>query len=813
MLPHPSTSASKLLWLLGLASYYWLCGALGSAAEEAAAEKTTYDDHVRPIFRQHCLTCHNADSKKGDLSLDSYAAVLSGGASGEVVLPGDLESSRLWGLVSHQEEPAMPPDADRLPEEKLALVRKWIEGGALENRGSVAKVRPSNGLTMVASAAQGQPTGPAAIPEALLCEPLVATDRAAAVTALAASPWAPLIAVAGQRQVVLYHSDTRQLLGILPFPEGVPQVLGFSRDGSLLLVAGGQGATLGLAALYDVRSGSRLVTVGDEYDTVLAASVSADRSLIALGGPQKVVRVFSTHDGSLAYELRKHTDWVTAVAFSPDGKLLLSSDRNGSALLWEAETGREVAALRGHVGEVTAAAWRADSQVLATAGVDGTIRLWNPNEGNQIKSWLAHGGGATSVCFAADGRLVSAGRDRVVKLWKPDGGHLRDLATLSDIVLASCITHAGRRIAAGDFSGEVRLLDAENGQPLGQLPPNPPTLATRVAAATAEIQLASVELKQATAARLESQQGLELVQAESASRGEALAAQQALLSEAQTARQAITVRLTTAEQAIATAGEQISQTASALSLAATAVQTAQAELAEQRAAGADTATTETKLTAATEQTTQVIAEIKLAYTAMATAQSARGSAAQELAAVDSGMTVSDQGLQQAQSAVDEVAGRLTTLQETVSQHGQEITTHEATLARAQQTLKWAQAEQARFAGAKARFEAAIASADSRAAAQFAAVTAAQASEQQAAGELAALQSVAAAGAKKLAAAQAEYQRLHQAVIDAQAIREQLANAHQQAAESHHHETAAAAQARADKELFEKSQQVQEAYGK
>ena len=283
--------------------------------------------------------------RKSDLALDAYTTLIEGGASGEVVFAGDLDNSRLWDLVSHQDEPSMPPDADKLPDDKLDLIRLWIEGGVLENSGSVANLKKKPGLAMLMPVNSGKPEGPAAMPEDLYRQPVVYSTRAAAVTALAASPWAPLVAVAGQRQVALYHSDTAKLLGVLPFLEGVPQVLAFSRDGSRLLVAGGRGASLGLAALYDVRSGSRLLSVGDEYDTVLAADINAKQTLIALGGPLKIVRVFHASDNSLAFEIRKHTDWITAIAFSPDGEMLLTADRNGGALLWEAETGREVGLL------------------------------------------------------------------------------------------------------------------------------------------------------------------------------------------------------------------------------------------------------------------------------------------------------------------------------------------------------------------------------------------------------------------------------------------------------------------------------------
>jgi hypothetical protein len=51
-----------------------------------------------------------------------------------------------------------------------------------------------------------------------------------AVTALAASPWAPLVAIGGQKQIVLYNTETLQPIGVLPFPEGFPTIIRFSRN-------------------------------------------------------------------------------------------------------------------------------------------------------------------------------------------------------------------------------------------------------------------------------------------------------------------------------------------------------------------------------------------------------------------------------------------------------------------------------------------------------------------------------------------------------------------------------------------------------
>lgn len=460
-----------------------------AAAEEKPkpTEKITYVDHVQPILREHCFACHNQNESKSDLALDSYAALIEGGASGEVVSPGEPGDSRLWLLISHEEEPKMPPGQDKLPQAKLDLVRSWIEKGALENSGSIAKKPKESALALKASDGSKRPEGPVAMPVGVLKQPVVASGRAAAVSTLATSPWAPLAAVPGQRQISLYHTDTGALLGVLPFVAGVPEVLEFSRDGSLLIAGGGRGAQRGLVAVYDVRTGRRLLSVGDELDTVLAASINPAQSQIALGGPQKLVRVYSTADGSLLHEINSHTDWITAIRYSPDGKWLATADRAGGAFVWEADTVREHLRPQDHKQAITSLGWRPDSQVLAAAGMDGTIRLWEMKDGRQIKNWGAHGGGAQSVHFHHDGRIVTAGRDRVVKVWDASGKHLGDIARCSDIGLAACFTHDGKRVIAGDWGGQVRMWDVATKKLAQSLPANPPTLAARASATAARV--------------------------------------------------------------------------------------------------------------------------------------------------------------------------------------------------------------------------------------------------------------------------------------------------------------------------------------
>jgi WD40 repeat protein len=457
-----------------------------SAADEKAKPKVNFTDNVSAIFQTRCNSCHNADKAKGGLTLETFASTMEGGGSGKVVEPGDPEASHLWKLVTQAEEPKMPPKSPKIPDAELAVIKAWIEAGAPETSGSVVamKAKPKFDFKLDPSS-MGKPVGPAAMPEGVSTEPVVLSPKANAIVAMAASPWAPLVAVAGHKQVLLYQAQKNRLVGVLPFPEGTIHVLKFSRNGSLLLAGGGRGGQSGLAVVFDVKTGKRVFEIGKEYDVVLAADISPDHGQVALGGPSKVVRVYSTSDGQLQFEMKKHTEWVTALEFSPDGVLLATGDRNNGLVVWEAQTGREFFDLRGHTASITDVSWRLDSNVVASAAEDGSVKLWEMENGNQIKSWGAHGGGVASARFAKDGRIVTTGRDRVVRVWDQNGGKQKEFEPFGDLALRAVFADDDTKVVAGDWSGEVRVIDGKEGKRIANLLANPAPIATRLEQAKA----------------------------------------------------------------------------------------------------------------------------------------------------------------------------------------------------------------------------------------------------------------------------------------------------------------------------------------
>jgi WD40 repeat protein len=474
-----------------------LCPALFSDHGWGQEKKLTFDDHVKPILLRRCSSCHNSDRTEGDLNVTNFIDLTQGGGSGEAIVPFSADESYLFGLVTHEDSPEMPPGGDKIPDPEIQLLKRWIDQGALENLTSVAKPKKPRSDLLAIAVEPGQAPDPLPKLPRLSLQPQRHGEQKSPIRSIAVNPWAAMVAIAVPRQVLLLDSETLKLKGILPFLDGNPNYVRFSRSGHWLLIAGGRGGAWGKVQLRDVNTGSVLVTLGDELDEVLAADISPDHQYVALGGPKKVVRVYSVSDRALQYEITDHTQWITAIEFSPDGRSLMTADRNGGLIITDVRSGSKQFTLDAHKQSVTGVAWRRDGKVLASVSEDKTLRIWSPSNGTQIKSVNAHQQGVTDVAFTTDGRILTVGRDQTVKRWKQNGTADGQFVGLGDIGMAVAWCGQSSHIFAGDWKGEVLVWKPDQNEAVAALDANPPFLEDRIAAVERSIAGAQRQLRSA----------------------------------------------------------------------------------------------------------------------------------------------------------------------------------------------------------------------------------------------------------------------------------------------------------------------------
>ena len=98
----------------------------------ARAATVEFARDIEPILIKRCSECHGPDKQKSNLRLDSRAAAILPGKSGErALVPGQPDASELLKRVTTTDpDDVMPPKGARLTEGEVAAMRQWIQEGA-----------------------------------------------------------------------------------------------------------------------------------------------------------------------------------------------------------------------------------------------------------------------------------------------------------------------------------------------------------------------------------------------------------------------------------------------------------------------------------------------------------------------------------------------------------------------------------------------------------------------------------------------------------------------------------------------------------
>ncbi len=108
---------------------------LGASDADLPRESTQqqvdfFEKQIRPLLVEHCVVCHGPKLQQGQLRLDTAEHLRRGGQSGPVVVPGNVEGSRLIRLVRGTEALQMPPTMS-LAKSQIVALEKWVQAGAI----------------------------------------------------------------------------------------------------------------------------------------------------------------------------------------------------------------------------------------------------------------------------------------------------------------------------------------------------------------------------------------------------------------------------------------------------------------------------------------------------------------------------------------------------------------------------------------------------------------------------------------------------------------------------------------------------------
>lgn len=447
--------------LLGL--MVW-CGVVGVAAQDAVS----YVRDVAPLLAARCAGCHSPTRTKGDLDLSTHAALLRGGQSGPVIVPGHPVRSPLIAQVTGPDA-EMPPKGAPLTEDEVRLLARWITEGARDDT-SPARAAPAISSPRRYRSAPPNP-------------------------AIAYAPDGRWLAVSGYAEILLHHSDggglAARLVGAAPRIES----LAFSQDGKWLAAAGGSPGRFGEVQIWEVAKRRLHARHRLTSDTLYGVSLSPDASLVAFGCTDHTVRMLEVESGRERLLFRNHADWVLGTCFTRDGKRLVSGARDQALKIIDLAQARFVDDINNPLERVLSLARHPKKDVVVYGGDRGTPRIYRISDNqkrtaarrdtNLKRALERQSGPVHAVAFSADGALVAAGgADPRVRVHDTETGHrVAYLEGHRGAVFALAFHPRRPHVATCGQDGVVRTYEARSGKLVRAFSPVP-TKAVDVAAAT-----------------------------------------------------------------------------------------------------------------------------------------------------------------------------------------------------------------------------------------------------------------------------------------------------------------------------------------
>lgn len=84
---------------------------------------SSYSQKIVPILQQYCYSCHSGGFPSGNILMGSYT-------NDKVI----AQNGKLYGSVSHASGYSpMPQSGGKLSNCQLGAIKKWIDGGMLNN--------------------------------------------------------------------------------------------------------------------------------------------------------------------------------------------------------------------------------------------------------------------------------------------------------------------------------------------------------------------------------------------------------------------------------------------------------------------------------------------------------------------------------------------------------------------------------------------------------------------------------------------------------------------------------------------------------
>jgi WD40 repeat protein len=198
--------------------------------------------------------------------------------------------------------------------------------------------------------------------------------------------------------------------------------LDFMSDGRSII----SGWSDGKVRAFLPQSGKLLYVINDAHKNgVTALARTSDSGRIISGGMEGEVRIWKIGQQSQTMDatLKEHRGRIWSIIVNADDSKAVSASSDGSCIIWDLQTKTRSLCLFEST-MFKSIAYHPDESQLLTTGSDRKVGYWDTFDGQAIRVLEAsEEGEVCALSIAKSGsHYVSAGEERLVKLWDYDAG-------------------------------------------------------------------------------------------------------------------------------------------------------------------------------------------------------------------------------------------------------------------------------------------------------------------------------------------------------------------------------------------------------
>jgi WD40 repeat protein len=352
-----------------------------------------------------------------------------------------------YRMVTDDEDEIMPPNADPLPAEQIALFMRWQKEG-----------ETFDGDDPEASLAE-------IIPGLKHPDPPPQYSRAIPVTAVAFANGDQSILTSGYHEVLVWSAkDGKLLRRISGLPERIHSI-DIHPGGKQVAIAGGSPGRSGEVRVIDLADGSLVQLLHKSDDLCLSAKFNLTGTRLATCGTDGSVRVFDSETWQEVATFSNHSNWVNDLAWSADGNKIVTGSKDHTAKVFDLTTNSRISTYTGHDGSVYSVTFDETGEHVLSACSKGKVLYWKTESGQAVKE-LAYQSESIFNIAALDAteHFIFSGAMPSIEMIDLQSGKTGKEFTSTYNNLSLAVSNDSRRLLTGDAQGGLRLVDIESGE-------------------------------------------------------------------------------------------------------------------------------------------------------------------------------------------------------------------------------------------------------------------------------------------------------------------------------------------------------------